>query len=60
MTKFIFLIAFTIAALTTNAQDNSKTDAEIRRLEKIVVSAILNADTNTLKQIWGTSKNSKF
>ena len=52
MTKFIFLIAFTIAALTTNAQDNSKTDAEIRRLEKIVVSAILNADTNTLKQVW--------
>lgn len=52
MTKFIFLIAFTIAALTTNAQDNSKTEAEIRRLEKIVVSAILNADTNTLKQVW--------
>ena len=52
MTKFIFLIAFTIATVTTNAQDNSKTDAEIRRLEKIVVSAILNADTNTLKQVW--------
>ena len=52
MTKYIFLIAFTIATVTTNAQDNSKTDAEIRRLEKIVVSAILNADTNTLKQVW--------
>ena len=52
MTKYIFPIAFTITALATNAQDNSKTDAEIRRLEKIVVSAILNADTNTLKKVW--------
>lgn len=52
MTKYIFLFAFTIAALVTNAQDNSKTDAEIRRLEKIIVTAILNADTNALKQIW--------
>ena len=52
MTKYIFLFAFTIAAIATNAQDNSKTDAEIRRLEKIVVTAILNADTNTLKQVW--------
>ena len=52
MTKYIFPIAFTITALATNAQDNSKTDTEIRRLEKIVVSAILNADTNTLKKVW--------
>jgi hypothetical protein len=52
MTKYILLFAFTIAVLATNAQDNSKTDAEIRRLEKIVVTAILNADTNTLKQVW--------
>ena len=52
MTKYIFLISFTIAVFGTNAQDNSKTDAEIRRLEKTVVTAILNADTNTLKQVW--------
>ena len=52
MTKYIFLITFTIVALATNAQDNSKADAEIRRLEKTVVTAILNADTNTLKQVW--------
>jgi hypothetical protein len=52
MTKNIFLIAFTIAALATNAQDHSKTEAEIRRLEQIVVTAILNADTNRLKQVW--------
>ncbi|MDP3665306.1 MAG: nuclear transport factor 2 family protein, partial [Sediminibacterium sp.] len=36
----------------TNAQDNSKTEAEIRSLEQTVVTAILNADTNTLKQVW--------
>ena len=52
MTKYIFLITFTIVALATNAQDNSKADAEIRRLEKTVVTAILNVDTNTLKQVW--------
>ena len=54
MTKYIFLITFTIVTLSTNAQDNSKADAEIRRLEKIVVTAILNADTNTLKQVWAS------
>ena len=52
MTKYIFLIAFTIATFITNAQNNSKTEAEIRRLEQIVVTAILNADTNSLKQVW--------
>ena len=52
MTKYFLLFTFTIAALGTKAQDNSKTDAEIRRLEKIVVTAILNAETNTLKQVW--------
>ncbi|MEJ7739630.1 MAG: nuclear transport factor 2 family protein [Chitinophagaceae bacterium] len=53
MTKFVFLSAFTITTvLATNAQDNSKSEAEIRRLEQIVVTAILNADTNRLKQVW--------
>lgn len=52
MTKVIFLIAFTITTCATSAQDNSKTEAEIRRLEQIVVTAILNADTNRLKQVW--------
>lgn len=52
MLKKIFLIAFTISVLATNAQDNSKTEAEIRKLEKIVVTAILNADSNTLKNVW--------
>jgi hypothetical protein len=52
MTKYIFLIAFTISILPANAQDNSKTEAEIRRLEQTGATAILNGDTNTLKQIW--------
>ena len=52
MTKYIFLITFTIATLVTNAQDNAKTEAEIRKLEQTVVTAILKADTNTLKQVW--------
>ncbi len=52
MKKFIYLTAFTITTLTTNAQHNAKTEAEIRRLEQVVVTAILNADTNRLKQVW--------
>lgn len=52
MTKYIFLLAFTIAILPANAQDNSKTEAAIRKLEQTGATAILNGDTNTLKQIW--------
>ena len=52
MIKYIFLIAITLAAPGANAQGNSKAEAEIRRLEKMVVTAILHADTNTLKQVW--------
>jgi hypothetical protein len=52
MTKCIFLIAFSFPALSIYAQYNSKTEAEIRALEQTVVKAILNADTNTLKQVW--------
>ena len=52
MTKYIFLFAFSISTLLIYAQDNSKTEAEIRALEKTGVKAILNGDTNTLKQIW--------
>ena len=52
MTKYILLIALTIATLAATAQNNSKTETEIRRLEQTVVTAILNADTNALKQVW--------
>jgi hypothetical protein len=52
MKKCIFLLAFTIAIISANGQDNAKTEAEIRKLEQIGATAILNGDTNTLKQIW--------
>ena len=52
MTKYIFLLAFTISIFPANAQNNSKTEAEIRRLEQAGATAILNGDTNMLKQIW--------
>lgn len=52
MIKYIFLLACTISIFTVNAQDNSKVEAEIRRLEQTGVRAILDGDTNTLKQIW--------
>ena len=52
MTKYIFLIAFSISTLSICAQDNSKTEAEIRALEQTGTKAILNGDTNTLKQLW--------
>ena len=52
MTKYILLLAFTISIFSANPQDNSKTEAEIRRLEQTGATSILNGDTNTLKQIW--------
>ena len=52
MIKSFFLIAFLIATLLTNGQSTAKTEVEIRKLEQTVVMAILNADTNTLKQVW--------
>ncbi len=52
MKKYIFLLAFTISIFSANGQGNSKAEAEIRRLEQTGATAILKADTNTLKQIW--------
>jgi hypothetical protein len=52
MTKYIFLIAFLISTFSIDAQDNTKTEAEIRALEQTGAKAILNGDTNTLKQNW--------
>jgi Domain of unknown function (DUF4440) len=52
MKKYIFLIVFIISTVVANAQDNSKVEAEIRSLEQTVVTAILYADTNTLKWVW--------
>ena len=52
MIKSFLAIVFLIATLLTNGQSNAKTEVEIRKLEQTVVTAILNGDTNTLKQIW--------
>ncbi|OSZ77307.1 hypothetical protein CAP36_12930 [Chitinophagaceae bacterium IBVUCB2] len=54
MTKFILLAAFTVSTFATNAQDNSKTETEIRNLEQRGAEAVLKGDTNTLKQLWAT------
>jgi hypothetical protein len=52
MTKYIFLITFSISTLLIYAQGSSKTEAEIRALEQTGTIAVLNGDTSTLKQIW--------
>ena len=52
MAKNILLIVFAIATLASYAQINFQTEIEIRGLEQIVVTAILNADTNKLKEVW--------
>lgn len=52
MTKYIFIIAFSMSALSIYAQDNSKIEAEIRTLEQTGAKAILNGDINTLKELW--------
>ncbi|MEO6254857.1 MAG: nuclear transport factor 2 family protein [Ferruginibacter sp.] len=54
MIKSFFLIIFLLSTFLTNGQSVVKTEAEIRKLEQTVVMAILNADTNTLKQVWAT------
>lgn len=54
MRKYILLIALSVSSLPIYAQNNSKTEAEIRALEQTGAIAILNGDTNTLKQIWAT------
>ncbi|MEO7923414.1 MAG: nuclear transport factor 2 family protein [Chitinophagaceae bacterium] len=50
--KYLFPIAFLISTLLANGQATAKTEAEIRKMEQTVVMAILNADSNTLKQVW--------
>ena len=52
MSKSIILVVFLLTASVTRGQSYSKTELEIRNLEQTVVTAILNADTNTLKQVW--------
>lgn len=52
MIKSFFSIAFLLSTLLANGQSTKKTEVEIRNLEQTVVIAILNADTNTLNQLW--------
>jgi hypothetical protein len=52
MRRSIFSIAVLISTLLANGQSTAKTEVEIRKLEQTVVIAILNVDTNTLKQVW--------
>lgn len=52
ITKSFFSLAFLMSVLLTNGQPTAKTEVEIRKLEQTVVMAILNGDTNTLKQVW--------
>ena len=54
MIKLFCSIAFLLVTLLTNSQSTAKTEDEIRKLEQTVVTAILNADTNMLKQVWAT------
>ena len=50
--KFCFLIVFHAATLTAIGQSGTGTEAEIKKLEEAVVRAILQADTNRLKELW--------
>ena len=52
MIKSFLLLTFLMSTFLTNGQSYAKTEVEIRELEQTVVTAILNADTNTLKQVW--------
>ncbi len=52
MIKSFLSFAFLTATLLLHGQSSAKTEGEIRKLEQRVVTAILNADTNMLKQVW--------
>jgi hypothetical protein len=51
MIKLLFPI-FLLSSFLSDAQSIVETESEIRKLEQTVVNAILQGDTNTLKQIW--------
>ena len=51
-TTYNFLLTLLFSSFLGIAQNNSRTEMEIRKLEQEIVNAILNADTNQLKQLW--------
>ena len=54
MKKYFLQVVCSILLFSAYAQNNSKVEAEIRRLELAGNTAILNGDTNMLKQIWAS------
>jgi hypothetical protein len=52
MLKLLLSTSFFTISIFMNAQTTSKTETEIRKLEQEVVNAILNADSNKLKELW--------
>ena len=52
MKKSSLSVAFLITSFLSIGQSTKKAEAEIRKLEQAVITAILTSDTNTLKQVW--------
>ena len=52
MKKSFLLIFIHCGFLFAYGQSTAKTEAEIRKLEQEVLTALLNGDTNTLKLLW--------
>lgn len=48
----ITILVLLATLISGTAQTTSKTETRIRNLEQTVVSAILHADTSTLKKVW--------
>ncbi len=52
MIKIFLSTTFIFPVLIAFGQSNTKTEAEIRKLEQTVLTALLNGDTNMLKELW--------
>ena len=52
MVKLLFPVLLLLPCFLSHGQSDVETESEVRKLEQIVVTAILQADTNTLKQVW--------
>ena len=52
MKKSFLSIAFLVTSFLSAGQSPTKAEAEIRKLEQAVITAILTSDTNMLKELW--------
>jgi hypothetical protein len=52
MVKYMVFTAALLSSFFGSAQNITKAEGEIRKLEKQIVKAILNVDTNALRQLW--------